>query len=172
MLTSLFSKHEDVIAVKQSSAAFLKDLLLNVIKILTQAGCTIISLISDNHRMNRSAYTLLSSDGNSKNVSSYINNPFRTEDNFFLLFDTVHLFKSIRNNWLNQKNMEQSFTFSHIEHFSQILSANLTDLKKLYLSEGTKIVKLAPALLNKVLYPSNLERQNVLLAVKLFDEKT
>ena len=33
------------------------------------------------------------------------------------------------------------------------------------------MVKLAPALSKKVLYPSNLERQNVLLAVKLFDEK-
>ena len=123
MLTSLFSRHEDVIAlypVKQTSAAFLKALLLNIIKVLTQTGYTIISSISDNYRMNRSAYTLLSSAVNSKNISSYINNPFRTEDKNFLLFDTVHLFKSIRNNWLNQKNMEQSFIYPHIENFSQI----------------------------------------------------
>lgn len=41
----------------------------------------------------------------------------------------------------------------------------------MYSSEKTDIVKIAPLLSEKVLYPTSFERQNVSLAVKLFNEK-
>nr|CAI5820248.1 unnamed protein product [Callosobruchus analis] len=81
MLSSVFSKNED-------SSEMLKKMTLDIIKILTDVGYTIVSLICDNHRMN------------------------------------------------------QGMT-----------------------------VKLAPALYQKILHPSTLERQNVSLAVRLFGEK-
>jgi hypothetical protein len=40
-----------------------------------------------------------------------------------------------------------------------------------YNSESASIVKLAPQLSQKVLFPSNFERQNVQYAVNLFNEK-
>jgi len=44
-------------------------------------------------------------------------------------------------------------------------------LKDLYAKERTSCAKMAPGLSEKVLYPTNLERQCVTFATKLFDEK-
>lgn len=49
--------------------------------------------------------------------------------------------------------------------------AKLSDLKQLHTLKQGKVVKLAPSLSRKVLYPSNVERQNVSLGCKLFDGK-
>lgn len=174
MLSSVFSKNEDIVAlypVKQSSAVDLREMILNIIKILTKIGFRIVSLISDNHRMNRSCFRLLSNTTTREDLPCFIHNPFDVQQRIYLLFDTVHLFKSIRNNWLNQKNRERSFVFPHFDNYNLLLYANLSDLEKIYAKECNQIVKLAPALSRKVLNPSTLERQNVQLAVRLFDEK-
>lgn len=42
-------------------------------------------------------------------------------------------------------------------------SAKLSDLKNIYSNEQTNVVKLALNLIRKVLYPTSIERQNVLL---------
>lgn len=156
---------------------------------LTKVGFTIVALICDNHRMNRSMYCLLNEFSSEKgsiscisaSTSSYksifqeiissIIHPFNPEKEIFLLFDTVHLFESIRNNWLNQTNPEESFVFPHFDNSQMLSHANLSDLKKVYSKECNNICREAPALSKKVLYPSSLERQNSSLAVKLFDEK-
>ena len=57
----------------------------------------------------------------------------------FILFDTVHLFKSIRNIWLNQKNTDFTFIYPHIDTHQLILRANISDLVKLYESELSSI---------------------------------
>nr|CAI5826139.1 unnamed protein product [Callosobruchus analis] len=88
-----------------------------------------------------------------------------------MLFDSVHLFKSNSNNWLNQKNEERSFIFPHFENNDLILSANIGGLKHIHGKECHTTGKLAPALSQKVLHLSSMERQNVSLAVPLFDEK-
>ena len=170
MLNSVFSGNEDIIAlypVMTLNAEELRKLLLQVLKVLHEAGFVVLSLICDNNRMNRNAYKLLCCG----NIKSYIDNPFDPTHKIFLLFDTVHLLKSVRNNWLNQGNDEQSFIFPYIEDERIVLSANLKDLKEVHFSEENNLVKLAPSLSKKVLYPSSIERQNVSLAVRLFDEK-
>lgn len=80
---------------------------------------------------NRSMFTLLNAGhyvGNSSsfqhNISSSIFNLFKPDETNFLLFDTVHLFKSIR--WLNQKKSKRTF----------VLYASLLDLTELYSSES------------------------------------
>lgn len=174
MITSLFSKNRDVVAlfpVRTSTSLVLKDMTVKIIEILNNVGFKIVSLICDNHRMNRSMYFLLAEEfGRNepsttniprKTLSPFIIKPFKSDEKIFLLFDTVHLFKSIRNNWLNQANAEESLIFPHFDDFNLILRADLTDLKKIYSKECNNICRQAPALSKKVLYPSSLERQNV-----------
>ena len=50
-------------------------------------------------------------------------------------------------------------------------TATLGDLKLLYANERSKNVEKASALSEKVLFPTNLERQNVQYVVRLFNEK-
>lgn len=106
-----------------------------------------------------------------------------------MLFDTVHILKSIQYNWLNQHDVNQTFLFPESESLLTLMngeeldkdqvtlpqnlkSAKLSVLKNIYSKEQTNVVKLAPNLTRKVLYPTSIERQNVLLFSKLFDEKT
>nr|CAI5831163.1 unnamed protein product [Callosobruchus analis] len=100
MLSSVFSKNEDIIA---------------------------FHLESD-----------LSLDPTNVDNKHSIRNHFSTNQKIFMLFDRVHLFKSI---------------------------TNIGDLKHIHGKECHSTVKLAPALSQKVLHPSSLERQNVSLAV-------
>jgi len=83
----------------------------------------------------------------------------------------VHLLKCIRNNWLGQSDADNTFVFPDIADGS-ICKASLSHLRQLYASEKDNCIKMAPGLSYKALNPSNLERQNVKLVLKVFDEKT
>lgn len=87
------------------------------------------------------------------------------------MFDTVHLFKCIRNNWLNQIDSRQTFVFPNFENPDKKDFACVNDLKMLYINEENQYIKLAPALSRKVLFPTSIERQSVSFCCRLFDEK-
>lgn len=175
MYTSVLSKNKDVIGlfpIQNLTANYLSDLIQKIVKDLTLMGYEILTLISDNNKVNKKTFDILCG-GNfqSKFINKHNSKPI------FILFDTVHLFKSIRNNWLNQKDCEQTL---HIPYFEQpkdvdgntnCLSSKVIHLRNLYFREQAQVIKLAPALNKTVLNPTGIQRQNVLLCVKLFDEK-
>jgi len=104
-------------------------------------------------------------------LKPFVKHPCATHRKLFFLFDSVHLLKCIRNNWLGQSDADNMFVFPDIEDRS-ICKASLSHLRQLYASEKDQYIKLAPGLSYKALNPSNLERQNVKLVLKVFDEKT
>ena len=57
---------------------------------------------------------------------SYIQNPINVDDRIYILFDTVHLLKCIRNNWI--KDVEKSFTFPEFSDNTVIINAAFSDL--------------------------------------------
>jgi len=79
----------------------------------------------------------------------------------------MHLLKSIRNNWINQ--IDQTFCFPSIT--GNAVKACFAHLRQLYDSERSAVLKLAPGLTWTALHPNNTQRQNVKLALKIFDEK-
>jgi hypothetical protein len=89
----------------------------------------------------------------------------------FLLFDFVHIFKNIRNNWLNLKSANLSFQFPNIDG-DEILTASFKSIRDFYTEECGSLVKKAYKLNHKTLYPSNIERQNVLLVDNVFHAST
>ncbi|XP_023231253.1 uncharacterized protein LOC111631264 [Centruroides sculpturatus] len=98
-----------------------------------------------------------------------VKNPF-LEELIFLLFNSVHLLKSIQNNWMNHYHTNQRFFYPNIQRETKCV-ASLFHLKEILQAKEGKIVKFAPSLFPKVLYLSSLERQNVSYAVKLFYKK-
>ena len=121
-------------------------------------------------RVNRKAFKIMCGG----TLTSPIQHPSDPNSKLFFLFDTVHLFKCIRNNWLNVKIPPQTFQFPPFDddhEFDDAHSASFSVLKTLYETEKNLIVKQAPSLSAKVLYPSSMECQNVNYVVKLFDEK-
>ncbi len=89
------------------------------------------------------------------------------EKRFFLLFDSVHNFKNIYNNFLTRGSF-QCPDFGE----QKIGQPLFIHLKQLYDLECGKTIKMAYLLTDKVLNPSSIEKTNVKLADALFHEST
>jgi hypothetical protein len=169
MIKSLFSKNRDMVAlypVRTLTSQVLLSMTLEVLQALVETGYTAVSLVSDNNRVNRKMFEMLC-DGI---LQHSIPHPYQPGDKLFLLFDTVHGFKNIRNNWLN--NYFQTFLFPDPYKLEEVKSATFYHLKLVYEKEKEALVKMAPGLCNKALSPSSLERQDVSLVLKIANEKT
>ena len=86
------------------------------------------------------------------------------------LFDSIYIFKCIRNNWINLKNYRKTLTFPEIDNLGNMLQASFVDLEVIHNLEMSKILKKAPQLTWKALHLHSLERQNVKLALKIFND--
>ena len=109
MVSSLRSSYKDIVAlypVKNITADNLLSYTINTLKILHEVGYKVISLISDNNRVNRCMFEKLCGG----TLASKVKNPADDISPLFLLFDTVHLVKCIRNNWFNQRTCAQTLS--------------------------------------------------------------
>ena len=97
----------------------------------------------------------------------FIKNPFNTLMIIFLLFDTVHLFKNIYCNFLKYG----IFVCPSFEEDGQ-LTAKFAHIVQLYNIELTTPVKRAHKLVEKMLHPSSIEKNNVMLADACFHDST
>jgi hypothetical protein len=105
-------------------------------------------------------------------LKPYIDHPLSSGKRLFFLFDSVHLLKCIQKTtgWAKM-TCENTFSFPIATSGSSVCQASFSHVRQLYNSEVDIVVKLASGLTHRALYPSNLERQNVQLALKVFDEK-
>jgi hypothetical protein len=180
MISSIYCHNKDVVGLFPATNLkydFSYMLVLQILKLLTEAGYHVLCMISDNNGVNRKMYEEIC--GGVLRVSFL--NPVNPDIKTFTLFDGVHILKTIRNIWLNQKDPKQTFVIPKIpENLHERncsfdtdtkLFACVGDLKNVYREEQNNIIKLAPSLDRKVLYPTSIERQNVSLCLRLFDEK-
>ncbi len=174
MVKSVAGKYSDIVALfpiqNLDSGKILShfDVVMNS---LTQLGYHVFAISVDNASPNRKFYVEELCAGT---LSTQIPHPTLEGDELFLLFDSVHNFKNVYNNFVSRKVFvypaiadsnpdgtkppEKQAEFSHIE--------------QLYNLEMGKPVKLAYKLNDKVLHPSNIEKTNVQLADSLFHEST
>ena len=125
-------------------------------------------MISDNNVVNRKMFMELSGTGR---LVPYIQNPINVDEIIYILFDTVHLLKCIRNNWINDVEKNR-FTFPDFSDNTVLLNAVFSDLINIYHMEKESILKDGYKLTWKSLFPNNIDRQNVKLAFKVFDRTT
>ncbi|GBN17158.1 hypothetical protein AVEN_252104-1 [Araneus ventricosus] len=98
------------------------------------------------------------------------------EDIGFTVIGPVHLFKCIRNNWLNQKNDGRCFFYPKfdsvhaVQDTADFKAARSTTIRQLYNLESDKLVKYGFRLNLKALSPSSMERQNAKLVLCIFNE--
>ena len=170
LISSLCSNNKDVVSiipVQQMTAIYLCELIKQVIINVSNAGYRVISVISDNNVVNRNSFKMLA---NSDHLVPFITNPVNEEEKIFILFDSVHILKCIRNNWLNLKNSKKTFTFPKFNDDSVLLNASFCDLKTVYEIENSSTIKKAYRLSWKALHPHSIERQNVKLVLRIFNE--
>ncbi|GFW07780.1 THAP-type domain-containing protein [Trichonephila clavipes] len=128
----------------------------------------VIGAVSDNNSINRKAMSNFSVP---PKLSIVYPHPSDSFNPLFFVIDSVHIFKCIRNNWINQKNAGQCFYFPDFEDHNKfpLLEANFSTLKQLYDIESNNLVKFTYGLTLKTLSPTNLEKQNVKLVLKIFN---
>jgi hypothetical protein len=51
--------------------------------------------------------------------------------NFFLTYDSVHVFKNIKNNWLNLKNYQKTFIYPDFDDYNVIHKTSFEHLRVL-----------------------------------------
>ena len=145
------------IPVSKLTSTFLHEQVCAILDILNSSFGKVIAIIADNNRTNQAFFKLF------QTVES---KPWKTTNGLFLLFDYVHLIKSIRNNWITEKMKELEFDIQN-ERFV----ASWNDLIKLYRLERDELTKLSS--LNEVsVFPKPIERQKVSTCLKVFCEKT
>ena len=80
------------------SSTVISDGILDCLSMLTKDNLNTRAVIADNHRSNISAYQYLLNHYLFQEKKNCISNPFDTIKHIYLMFDTVHLIKNIRNN--------------------------------------------------------------------------
>ena len=80
-----------------------QDGILSCVSILTKVNFTIRAVVCDNHSTNVSAYKHLKKLYPCSIRDNAITNPFNPEKYTYLIFDSVHIIKNIRNNLLATK---------------------------------------------------------------------
>ena len=92
-----------------STAEELYPFVRSVILDIERCGLFIEVLIADNFPMNVRLFKLFSSD--KKTLAPEVPHPINPDRTLFILFDFVHILKSIRNNWLNLKDHDRTFIY-------------------------------------------------------------
>nr|CAH7769842.1 unnamed protein product [Callosobruchus chinensis] len=167
MLSSFYCGFKEVIhicPVSKIDHTVLHSFIKTVIIGLEKIGFKIFCVITDNNAINSKA---MSHFAPNNKLSIVYPHPSNKERPLFYLFDSVHLLKCIRNNWINSKP-EQVLTYPDFETF-ELRHASFHSLKTLYNSESNKLLKFGYSLTLKALFPSNLERQNVNFVLKVFN---
>ncbi|XP_065649049.1 uncharacterized protein LOC136078107 [Hydra vulgaris] len=92
--------------------------------------------------------------------------PWLTTSGIYLLYDYVHLLKSIRNNWLTKETDELQFLNN-----KELALAKWSDLETIYKTECNSLFKLSK-LTAKSVYPKPIKRQSVKFCLSVFCEET
>ncbi|GFU85194.1 THAP-type domain-containing protein [Trichonephila clavipes] len=166
-LLSLLKEIVHIMPVKKIDGEKLFAVVKKTIVELDGIGFKVIGVVSDNNSINRKAMSNFSVP---PKLSIVYPHPSDSSNPLFFVIDSVHIFKCIRNNWINQKNTGQYFYFPDFEdHKFPLLEAKFSTLKQLYDIESNNLVKFAYGLTLKALCPTNLEKQNVKLVLKIFN---
>ncbi|KAH7954123.1 hypothetical protein HPB49_015715 [Dermacentor silvarum] len=179
MVQSLTCKFKEVAHILPilGADANLLELLKDVICWLEKIGYKVICVVTDNNKVNGKAtekfYNSVPCLGDNHPTFLYPH-PCSAERLFFLIIDTVHLLKCIRYNWLRQRNDQHCFSFPDFhEGMAQqrlMLSASFDPLRDVYDIELGQLLRHAYTLSRNGLFPSDLEKQNVKLALQVFTD--
>ena len=112
--------------------------------------------MTDNLSVNQKTFKLFHQVFVSKGITSFVhpisNNLF---EEFFLLYDPVHLMKNIRNNWVSEKTKTLEFKDPDT---GRVVLAKWDNIVRIYKEKETNIVK-STKLNFRSLYPNNLKNK-------------
>lgn len=130
--------------------------------VVEKTGFFVLGSINDNHKVNQQYCSLFMKIEMDDPSHAVVQHPLDYRRVWFLLYDTVHLLKCIRNNWITEKTKRFQLAGQSVASFS--------DVVQLYNDEKDSILKTSP-LTNSSVKPSKLQLQNVQHVLNVFNEK-
>ena len=115
MVTSLMTKLSTIVRLvllSSSSATGLFRIITKVISDIENRNIHVDAIYTDNYPLNVSFSKLFSPT--QKSLLPKVEHPCDPNRDYILIFDIVHIIKSIRNNWLNLKDNEKVFVFPKV----------------------------------------------------------
>ena len=88
----------ECVPIHTLTASFQYEKVVSVLNDIHSNGGNVVAILCDNNRINQRFFTMF--PGYISLQPWKANNPYNNELPLFLLNDTVHLLKSLRNNWL------------------------------------------------------------------------
>ena len=135
---------------------------MTVIQMVNDNGGHVIALICDCLRTNIKFFSLFPGFNPERLWS--VDHPLKESHRLYLLIDTVHILKSIRNNWITEKDQKlclgDSSSPGDWHH-----TVNLYEAERFSLIKNTTLTRLAVS-------PSPMKRQSVSLVLKVVNDKT
>ena len=162
------------IPISKLSSEIVSNGILNCIENLSHAKFYPRAVISDNHRTNISSFNYLMNMYPTEKKFCMLN-PF-TSQTVYLMFDTVHLIKNIRNNLLGARFFQIPQLQLEIQELTHIVPAGNVHWSSLHKVHNADLsinfhLRKAPSLNYQSLHPGN-SKQSVPLALAIFDNKT
>ena len=159
-----------LIPVNKLTGEYQFNIVKNIITAVTKAGGKVVSIIADDNKVNQKFFKLFPVN---------FNHPWVTYEfgdvpaNIFLLFDFVHLFKSVRNNWYTEKLKEICYQHPTMTEPQTAKWIDISNMYKLDVENDTnKYVPFAHKLTSVAVSPKPIERQNVNFMLKVFCDET
>ena len=171
-MNSVSGKYEDMVSMQPVAHVRrddIADAFNRALQSLTELGFVVVSVTTDNHRVNQSWHNSLGPDGRHP---EYIVNPYSAQEDqrIYTMYDSVHAFKNVYYGLMRSKTMTLP-PFPGLED-PRPLKVDFGHLIRLHSMECGDPAKLAYKLTDRVLHPSVLERVNVSLAAAATDQST
>lgn len=166
-ISSLFNPYEDIVAqypVMNLDSSILKECYNSVMDALHEVGFEVVLLSCDNATPNRKFLTELCEG----DLRESIPHPHHQGKRLFLLFDPVHGFKNMFNNFESRDR----FVCPDFDDHSKVIFPTFKHVRELFEMELGKPVKMAYKLKKKAMCPKAIEKTNVMLAQSIFDDST
>jgi hypothetical protein len=152
-----------LIPVRSLNKEFLYNQLDTVVDIVHDCGGTVRSFVCDNHFVNKQVYKMMSKGEERPFIGRTSH-----QTGIHLLYDSTHLLKNVRNNWLSEALQQLKIQDPVSE---QQWTAKFSDVRSMYATECDQTVRMTK-LSYTACYPTSLERQNFQHVAAVFNEKT
>lgn len=189
-VNSIFGNFGEVFSINPVSNLTANDLesfFDYAIETLQAIGFTVVSLSVDGNRVNQKFY---SEKSKNSEATLFFDNPTKPGEKIFLFFDSLHLFKNLRNNWLageyaKENPLPAKLQFPRFpddelngECVGEIIEADFNDLRQIYResrdrfeNEG-QVIHNVYGLTARALWINNYDRQREGLVRQIFNERT
>ena len=148
-----------VLPVTGLQSSFIEEVIEATNDAINHSGGKVIAIICDGSRVNQKFVY--------KTYKTVSGKPWLTIDGRYLIFDFVHLLKSIRNNWITESTGELRYVDGSVTR-----TAKWYHLKQLHQFEKEDPTIRLSSLTEISVTPKPIERQRVAHALSVFSDKT